>query len=453
MRQLLIIGGSDAGISAALRAREMDPGVNATVVVADAFPNFSICGLPFYLSGEVPDWHNLAHRTRDEIERQGIELRLESTARAIDPVRKSVQVEDVKGRRQGLRYDHLVIATGAVPLRPPIAGLDLPGVYLLHAMEDSFRLNEHLTERQPEAALIVGGGYIGLEMADALRRRGLQVTLVEMAEAVLPATVEVGLGRVIEEEVRRHGVDIVNQVAIESIQSAGSRLAVSGSQGFLKTVDLVLVSVGVRPASELAAAAGVNTGVRGAIRVSREMSTNVADIYAAGDCVETWHRVTKQATYLPLGTTAHKQGRIAGENAVGGHRQFAGSLGTQVVKVFDLAITRTGLREDEARAAGFDPSGSESRVLDHKAYYPGAREIQIRVIGDRRSGRLLGAQMVGDWQAEIAKRIDIFATALFHEMRMDDLSDLDLSYTPPFSSPWDPVIMSAQAWGKARESA
>ena len=452
MSQLLIIGGSDAGISAALRAREIDPSVNVAVVVADAFPNYSICGLPFYVSGEVPDWHSLAHRTREEIEREGIRLLLNHTARAIDPVKKTVEVDDTTGRVQSLSYDRLVIATGAAPIRPPIAGLDLPGVYLLHTMEDSFRIHAHVTERHSQSALIVGGGYIGLEMADALRHRGLQVTLVEMAEAVLPATVEVSLGRVVEDELRRHAVEVINQVAIESIQREGSRLTVSGSPGFRKTVDLVLVSVGVRPANELAATAGIHTGIRGAIRVSREMATNVADIYAAGDCVETWHRVTKQSTYLPLGTTAHKQGWIAGENAVGGRHQFAGSLGTQVVKVFDLAVARTGLREQEARTAGFDPLSSESRVWDHKAYYPGAREILIHVIGDRRSGCLLGAQMVGHWQAEVAKRIDIFATALFHEMKLKDLNDLDLSYTPPLSSPWDPVQMSAQAWVKATEN-
>jgi NADPH-dependent 2,4-dienoyl-CoA reductase/sulfur reductase-like enzyme len=199
-------------------------------------------------------------------------------------------------------------------------------------------------------------------------------------------------------------------------------------------------------------AAGIQTGVREAIRVNRRMETSAPDIYAAGDCVETWHRVTNQNTYLPLGTTAHKQGRIAGENAAGGRREFAGSLGTQVVKVFDLAIARTGLREKETLEAGFHPFSATSKAWDHKAYYPGAREILIRVTGDRQRGRLLGAQMLGHWQSEIAKRIDIFATALFHEMKVEEIADLDLSYTPPLSSPWDPVQISAQAWVRASEN-
>lgn len=452
MTQLLIIGGSDAGISAAIRAREVDPAIITTVMMADTFPNYSICGLPFYISGEVPDWRSLAHRTRDEIESEGIRLLLNHTARSIHPDSKTVQVEDAAGQVQAIAYDRLVIATGAVPIRPPIEGIDLPGVYLLHTMEDSFHIHEHLTERDPKTVLIVGGGYIGLEMADALRHRGMQVTLVEMAETVLPVTVDTELGRAVEDELRRNDVEVICQVAIESIHSAGSRLAVSGLQGFQRIVDLVLVVVGVRPFSELAVNAGIQTGVRGAIHVSRKMETSAPDIYAAGDCVETWHHVANQNTYMPLGTTAHKQGRIAGENAAGGRREFAGSLGTQVVKVFDLAIARTGLREKEASESGFYPFSTAIKTWNHKAYYPGAQEILIRVTGDQQSGRLLGAQMLGHWQSEIAKRIDIFATALFHEMKLEEIANLDLSYTPPFSSPWDPVQISAQAWVKAQEN-
>lgn len=452
MAQLLIIGGSDAGISAALRAREIDRSVNVTVVVADSFPNFSICGLPFYVSGEVPDWRRLAHRTVDEIEREGIRLLLGHMATAIDPAQKTVEVVNTGGQKQTLSYDRLVIATGVAPIHPPVVGLDLPGVYLLHTMEDSFQVHHHVAERNPQTAIIIGAGYIGLEMADAFRHRGLQVALIVRSE-VLRTTVDASLARVVEDELRRHDVEVAKRVDVESIQRDGSRLMVSGSNGFRKGADLVLMAVGVRPSSELAARAGISTGARGAIRVNREMATNIPDIYAAGDCVETWHQITQKYTYLPLGTTAHKQGCIAGENAVGGHRQFLGSLGTQVVKVFDLAVARTGLREEEARNAGFDPLTSESKTWDHKAYYPNARELLIRVIGDRRSGRLLGAQIVGHWQAEVAKRIDIFAAALFHEMKVDDLNDLDLSYTPPVSSPWDPVQMSAQDWVRVKERA
>lgn len=450
MAQLLVIGGSDAGISAAMRARELDPDLGVTVVVADAYPNYSICGLPFYVSGEVRDWHRLAHRTADEIERAGIRLLLNHTATSIDPVQKAVEITDAQGQKQTLRYDRLVIATGAAPVRPQVPGSELYGVHTLHTMEDSFRVHQQVTETNAQTAVIVGAGYIGLEMADAFRHRGLQVTVVVRSE-VLRSTVEASLAHIVEVELRQHGIKVTKGVELDSIRTAGSHLEVLGTNNFRMSTDMVLVGAGVRPSSELAARAGIATGIRGAIRVTREMATNVDSIYAAGDCVETWHRVTGEHTYLPLGTTAHKQGRVAGENATGGHRQFAGTLGTQVVKVFDLAVARTGLLEQEARQAGFDPLTTESKVWDHKAYYPNPRELTIRITGDRRSGRLLGAQMVGHWQAEVAKRIDVFATALFHEMKVDDLNDLDLSYTPPVSSPWDPVQTSAQEWVKEME--
>ncbi len=450
MAQLLIIGGSDAGISAALRARELDPSVRVRVVVADAFPNYSICGLPFYISGEVPDWHLLAHRRAEEIEHAGVELLLNHTAQAIDPGEKTVQVVNVAGRDKTLAYDQLLIAAGASPVHPAVPGFDLPGVYPLHSMEDSFRVQQRVANENVQSAIIIGAGYIGLEMADALRHRGMHVTLLVRSQ-VLRSTIDAGLASLVEEELRRRQVEVIRSVTVESIHQDGAGLMVLGSTGFRQTADLVLMAAGVRPNSELASSAGIQTGLQNAIRVDREMRTNVHDIYAAGDCVETWHRATRQYTYLPLGTTAHKQGRIAGENAVGGHRQFQGSLGTQVVKVFELAVARTGLRDEEASEAGFVPVSSESQVWDHKAYYPGARELAIRVTGDRRNGRLLGAQIVGPWQAEVAKRIDIYATAIFNEMRVEALNDLDLSYTPPVSSPWDPVQMSAQDWVKAKE--
>jgi NADPH-dependent 2,4-dienoyl-CoA reductase/sulfur reductase-like enzyme len=441
--QLLIIGGSDAGISAALRARELDHTANIRVLLADSFPNYSICGLPFYISGETPDWHQLAHRTEFE----GIEIFREHRAALIDVQNNSVSVDNA-GKPTVFRFDRLVIATGAVPIQPQIAGLNLPGVFPLHTMEDSFRVHEYLSEQAPKSAAIVGAGYIGMEMADALTRLGLSVTLLSRPNTVLP-NVDAELGQIIQQEMTRRGVAVHTGLEIVSIKLFDGKLRLQSDAESEFMADLVLVATGVQPSSELASTAGIETGIRGAIRVNRRMETNIRDVYAAGDCVETWHRVLNDYTYLPLGTTSHKQGWIAGENAVGGDREFAGSIGTQVVKVFELAIARTGLLESEARPAGFDPFTFETVSLDHKAYYPGARELRIRITGDRSSGRLLGARIFGHWRAEIAKRIDIFATALFHEMTVEAISDLDLSYTPPLGSPWDAVQMSAQAWSRA----
>jgi NADPH-dependent 2,4-dienoyl-CoA reductase/sulfur reductase-like enzyme len=317
-------------------------------------------------------------------------------------------------------------------------------------MADAFAVHQHLETRALRSAVIIGGGYIGMEMADALTLRGLAVTVVEHAASVLK-TVDPGFGILVSEELQCHAILVESNVRVERIDREDTRLRVTGSNQFHTITDLVLVGVGVEPNTALARVADIELGEHGAIRVTRRMETNLPDTYAAGDCVETWHRVLNRATYLPLGSTAHKQGRIAGENAVGGTREFAGTLGTQVVKVFDLVIARTGLRDDEAKRAGFDPLTVESTTWDHKVYYPDADEVRIRVTGDRKTGRLLGAQMLGHVHSEIAKRIDIFATALFHCMRIEELNDLDLSYTPPLGSPWDPVQMSGQTWVKARQ--
>ena len=459
---LVMIGGSDAGISAALRARELDPGADVTVVVADAYPNFSICGIPYYVSGEVTHWRNLAHRSIADLEAAGMRLRLDTTARRIDVPGRKLLVTSADGEEL-LGYDKLVVGTGAIPVRPPIRGLAGPealgpgdGVHLLHSMGDTFAVMRTLEQAAPASAVIVGAGYIGLEMADALTVRGLAVTQMEQLGEVLP-TVDPELGALVHAELAGHGVEVLTGTTVKAITRAQAgqpgRLQVQATadgRAVTRTADMVLVVVGVRPDTALAAEAGAKLGVKGAIAVDKGMRTSLPDVLAAGDCVVTHHRLLGE-TYLPLGTTAHKQGRVAGENAVGGNREFAGSLGTQVVKIFDQAAARTGLRDHEAAPAGFDPVTVASQADDHKAYYPGSRRITMRVTGDRATGRLLGLQLFGHRHAEIAKRIDIAATATFNHMTVDAISDLDLSYTPPLGSPWEAVQMGTQAWVRATQ--
>ncbi len=446
MARLFIVGGSDAGISAALRARELAPEWEVTVALADRYPNFSICGIPYFLSKEVPNAADLAHRKASDIEALGVELLLDRPVTAIDAGRRFALVRQGSGTRDE-RYDKLIIGTGAKPIRPRIRGLDLPGVFLLRWMGDTFAFDNYLTSRSPKHVAIVGGGYIGLEMAEALTHRGLQVTMIEMAPSVL-TTIDRDLGQLVGEELKRHGVRVVIGQAISSIAADGKVLRLDGTNDFRCTIDMVLVAVGAQPETTLAVSAGTDTGVRGAIRVSRRMETNLPDVYAAGDCVETWHRITQTSTYLPLGTTAHKQGRIAGENAVGGSREFQGSLGTQAVRVFDLVAARTGFHDRDAVSAGFAPLSVDSVVWDHKVYYPGAKPMTIRVTADRATAQLLGAQIVGHYGTEVSKRIDVFASAIHQGMTIEQVSDLDLSYTPPLSSPWDPVQMASQEWDK-----
>ncbi len=456
---LVAIGGSDAGISAALRARELDPGCDVTVVVADAYPNFSICGIPYYVSGEVTHWRNLAHRSIADLEATGLRLRLDTTARRIDVAARKLLITAADGSEELLAYDKLVVGTGAVPVRPPIRGLDGPGalgagdgVHLLHSMGDTFAVMRTLQAASPASAVIVGAGYIGLEMAEALVTRGLKVIQMEQLPQVLP-TVDPELGALVRAQLTARGVQVLASTAVTAISPAPAggegrlrvRAAAAGGAAVTRDVDMVLVVVGVRPDTSLAAGAGAKLGVRGAIAVDRGMRASLPDVLAAGDCVVTRHRLLGE-TYLPLGTTAHKQGRVAGENALGGSREFAGSLGTQVVKIFDQAAARTGLRDQEAAAAGFDPVTVESEADDHKAYYPGSHRIAMRFTGDRATGKLLGVQLFGHRNAEVAKRIDIAATAIFHGMGVQDVSDLDLSYTPPLGSPWEAIQIGAQAW-------
>ena len=372
----------------------------------------------------------------------------DTRATRINVEEHSIDALDPTGTPQQLSYDALIVGTGAISARPPIRGLSgydalglADGVHLLHSMGDTFAVMDSLQQREPATAVIVGAGYIGLEMAEALTTRGIRVTQIEALPEVLP-TVDPGTRRTRHAELERHGVEVLTNTAVNAITRADTALTVTASHdghSISRTVDFVLVVVGVRPDTELAADAGAHLGVKGAIAVNETMRTNLPDIFAAGDCVHTHHRLLG-ITWLPLGTTAHKQGRVAGENALGGHAHFAGSLGTQVVKVFDLVAARTGLRHNEALDAdlGWTPVTSrQSSPDDHKAYYPGSTPVHIRITGDQHSGRLLGAQLVGHRTAEIAKRVDTYATALFHEMTVDSLSELDLSYTPPLGSPWD----------------
>ena len=371
--RLVAIGGSDAGITAALRARELDPSAEVTVVLADAYPNFSICGIPYYVSGDVADWRNLAHRTVADLQATGMTLRVDTVARAIDPDRHRVLLAGAAGE-ESVEYDALIIGTGALPVTPPIAGLDRlgpdDGVHLLHSMADTFALIRTLEQKQVQRAVIVGAGYVGLEMAEALVARGLEVTQLEQLPEVLP-TVDPELGGLVRAELERNTVSVSCETRVDAIATApegsAGRLEVSATgpdgQPARYPADLVLVSVGVRPDSELAASAGAELGIKGAIVVDRQMRTNLPDVFAAGDCVITHHRLLG-TSYLPLGTTAHKQGRVAGENALGGSREFAGSLGTQ---------SRQGLQPHRRAHRPARPRSRRSRLRPAHRHLHGRR--------------------------------------------------------------------------------
>jgi NADPH-dependent 2,4-dienoyl-CoA reductase/sulfur reductase-like enzyme len=444
---VLIIGGSDAGISAALRVRELDSAADISVLLKDQYPNYSICGLPFLISGETALPQQLAHRSLAELEGSGLQIQTNTTAVAVDATCQNVETH--KG--QHILYDRLILATGARARRPQLTGVDEAGVFSLRWMGDALRLQSFLIEQQPRHAVIVGGGYIGLEMADALHRRGLELAVVEHNAALL-RTVHPSLAGSLQQALLQRGHTLHLNQQLLAIQRHGNALAVELSDGSLVHTEMVLLAVGAVPATELAARAGIALGAGGAMVVDRQMRTGVDRIWAAGDGVETYHRLLQRNVYQPLGTNAHKQGRVAGENALGGSRHYAGTLGSQVVQVFDQVVARTGLRSSEAKAAGWQARSVAFNCWSHKAYVPGAGSLQFRITGDGQSGRLLGAQMVGPTGAEVAKRLDTFAQALFHQLTIEAISDLDLCYTPPLSSPWDPVQMAAQHWCLQREA-
>lgn len=452
--RLLIIGGSDAGIMAGLRARQLDPQTDVTLVVADQYPNYSICGIPYHLAGDVPDWHDLAHRTKADLEAAGLTLRLGTRATNIDAPAHTITVTTPDGNQDTIGYDRLVVATGAGPAATGITGLSGPdalgpadGVHQLHSIDQMHGVQRSLATRHPHSAVIIGAGYIGLEMAEALTRRGLDVTMLQRGPEVL-STLDADLASLIHDELARHGVHVHTNTTVRSIQRGehGPVVLSAGPAGNQEIrTDLVIAVIGVRPNTSLLTSAGATTGPGGAVAVDDQMRTGLPDIYAAGDGVTTKHRLLGD-TWLPLGTTAHKQGRIAGENAIGGHATFAGVLGTQVVKVFNLVAARTGLREAEAHGADLSARSVTATPDDHKAYYPDSHPITIRLTGNPTTGQLLGAQLVGTYGTEIAKRCDVLATAIFTGLTIPQLSDLDLAYTPPLAAPWDAIQATAQHW-------
>ena len=451
--RLVIIGGSDAGIAGALRARELDPSCDVTVVLDDAYPNFSICGIPYYLSGEVVDWSKLAHRTLEELSSYGIAIRMNTRALAIDRSRHQLLCRTPDGGSQEIPWDRLIIATGATPVIPTIeglsAGLQTDRVFLVHTIADARALMSALSSVQATRALIIGAGYIGLELAEALTTLGVTVAQFEAREHLL-ATIDPTLAGQLEAELAIKGIELVTGTRVRSL-TANDDVTVTLSRDLstnttTTTGDIAIVVAGVQPETDLAVAAGARLGHAGAIWVNRRMETGIDGIFAAGDCVITHHQLLGES-YLPLGTTAHKQGRIAGAAAVGKiDEEFRGVVGTQVVKVFDQVVARTGLTELEASTAGFEPFTITTNADDHKRYYPGARTISIRLTGDVSTHRLLGIDMLGPTSAAVHKRIDVAATALQSGTSIEELIDLDLAYTPPLGTPWDALQIAATEW-------
>lgn len=454
---LVVVGGSDAGITAALRAQAIAPGAEVTVISADPVAHFSASGIPFFLSGEVPDTRMLEESTVSSVASAGVDLLLESTVYAVDVEARKVSAVDSRGKESVIAYDDLIIATGGVAGIPAVEGLNGPerltaddGVHAVRSVGDTLAVARTLDRSEPQTAVIIGAGYVGVELAEALALRGLSVTLLETLPEVLPV-VDRQMGLLVRAQIEERGVEVLTGTTARSVRATGQEdgrfriEAVRGENVLARRADVVLLASGSFPNTSLARSIGTDLGASGAIAVDEGMRTSVRHVFAAGDCAVTRHQLLGDV-YLPYGTTAHRQGRVAGENAAGGSRKFSGTLGAQVVKVFDHAVGRTGLLQSSALAAGFDPLTVRVETDDRSSYYPGSRKISVVLSADRPSRRVLGAQLFGHVRSEIASRVDVASAAIFNGMTVDQIEDLDLSYTPPLGQVWNPLVLAAQEW-------
>jgi NADPH-dependent 2,4-dienoyl-CoA reductase/sulfur reductase-like enzyme len=446
--RIVVIGGVAAGMSAASQAKRRDR--NAEVIVLERGPHisYSACGMPYNVGMPSRALDDLvlvdAKTARSE---RGVDVRTGHEVLSIDPGAGLLHVRSPEGADEPLSWDRLVLATGASAARPSLPGLDLPGVFVLRELTDAAAIKEHLAMRPVRSAVVIGAGYIGLEMADALRGLGIEVTVLEKMDRVLPGWAEPICAEA-KEELVRAGVRVETGVSIERVERDGEGLHVSTDRGRFEAA-LVLVSVGVRPNTALARDAGIALGASGAIATDDQMRTNVPSVFAAGDCAEAWHLVTGRPIWIPLGTTANKQGKVAGANAAGAKERFAGIVGTAGFKLFEHEVARTGIDAAEAAQMGLDAVIAVSHHHTRGRNYPGDGPVLTVVTVERRTGRLLGAQMIGG--GPVAKRIDVFATALTARMTVAQVEGLDLSYAPPFAPVYDPILIAATVARKAAD--
>jgi len=443
VEKILIIGGNAAGLTAASRAKRIDARLDVTVLEQGPTISYSTCGIPYFVSKMVSS-EDLVSYTPESFEKErGIRVHNNTRIDQLVPSRKrALGVRRDTGERVEFGYDRLLIATGVKPKLPDIPGTSLKNVFTLTNLEDALRINEAATAAQRVA--IIGAGYVGLEMAESLHALGKAVHLYERESHVLPG-IDDDMARIIEYELRRFGVALstsANVVALTGTEAGVSGIKAASGLG-IHPADMVLLDTGVLPQVDLARNAGIQIGLTGAISVNAHMETNVPGIFAAGNCAETLCAIRRRPVLNYIGTVAAKQGRVAGENMAARRTKFPGAIGTTVLKVFDLAVARTGLCSGEAAAENIPIVSARIEAADKAGYYPDARKVWIKLIVERESRKVIGAQAVG--YGDASKRIDIAATAVTAGMRVDELAQLDLAYAPPFGTLWDPVLVAAHA--------
>ncbi|MFC8674864.1 FAD-dependent oxidoreductase [Streptomyces griseorubiginosus] len=453
--RLVVVGGDAAGMSAASQARRMRGPDELEIVAFERghFTSYSACGIPYWVGGDVEERDQLIARTPQEHRDRGIDLRLRTEVVAIDVDRQRVRARDLdSGDESWTSYDKLVIATGARPIRPDMPGVDAEGVHGVQTLDDGQALIDTLARTRGRRAVVVGAGYIGVEMAEALIKRGYEVTVVNRGREPM-STLDPDMGRLVHRAMEGLGITMVNDTEVTKVLTGeDGRVRAVVTEDAEYPADVVVLGVGVRPETSLAKAAGLPLGGHGGLLTDLGMRVRGHEnIWAGGDCVEVLDLVSGQERHIPLGTHANKHGQIIGMNVGGGYATFPGVVGTAVSKVCDLEIARTGLREKDARRVGLQFESVTIESTSRAGYYPGASPMTVKMLAERRTGRLLGVQIVGREGA--GKRVDIAAVALTAGMTVERMTALDLGYAPPFSPVWDPVLVAARkAAAKVRAS-
>lgn len=449
--RLVVIGGDAGGMTAASQARRWKAADELEIVAFEKghYTSYSACGIPYFLGGVVEDFHKLVVRSPEVfIEKQQIDVRIQHEVTEVDLDKRQVTVRSPAGTvTEG--FDQLLIATGGEPLRSDWEGSDADGIFGVQVLDDAVAIDEALAEG-PRAAVVVGGGYIGLEMAEAFVNRGIDVTLIEAAPQPM-STLDPDMGVLVADAMHNLGVKVRCGDPVKGFDTSQGRVTAVVAEDGTYPADIVVLGLGSQPNVTLAESSGIPIGSSGGIKVNPRMQTEVDGVWSAGDCAEKFHLVSRKPVAIALGTHANKEGRVAGINLGGRYATFPGVLGTAVSKICGIEVARTGLKETEAQEAGFKTVTSIVDSTTRAGYFPGTQPIKTKMIVEHRSGRLLGAQIIGKEGA--AKRIDAIATALWNEMTVDHMLHLDLGYAPPFAPVWDPILIAArQAWKAVHES-
>ncbi|MCG7203070.1 FAD-dependent oxidoreductase [Streptomyces arenae] len=444
--RLVVIGGDAAGMSAASQARRLRGPDELEIVAFERghFSSYSACGIPYWVGGDVAERDQLIARSPAEHRARDIDLRMRTEVTEIDTAGRRVRARAVdSGAESWTSYDKLVIGTGAHPIRPDMPGSDAPGVHGVQTLDDGQALLDTLARTRGRRAVVVGAGYIGVEMAEALINRGYEVTVVNRGSEPM-STLDPDMGRLVHKAMEGLGITMVNDTEVTEVRTgADGRVRAVATEDAEYPADVVILGIGVRPETRLAEAAGLPLGARGGLLTDLAMRVRGhEDIWAGGDCVEVLNLVSGQEQYIPLGTHANKHGQVIGTNVGGGYATFPGVVGTAVSKVCDLEIARTGLREKDALRVGLRFETVTIESTSRAGYYPGASPMTVKMLAERRTGRLLGVQIVGREGA--GKRVDIAAVALTAGMTVEQMTALDLGYAPPFSPVWDPVLVAAR---------